>query len=163
MGEHYAERTIDRMSGAAIQRNVAELATKNGLDDAVALGGSARLAASRVGGVGVVGAVVGAGFSVYENREGLANGDSEAIGDVAGDTVVAASSALAGAATGAAIGSVVPVVGTAAGAVVGLAVGFGADYVMRKGGVDEVVGDVVSSGVDMVKDTGRKIANWFDW
>lgn len=95
--------------------------------------------------------------------EGLANGDSEAIGDVAGDTVVAASSALAGAATGAAIGSVVPVVGTAAGAVVGLAVGFGADYVMRKGGVDEVVGDVVSSGVDMVKDTGRKIANWFDW
>ena len=83
-------------------------------------------------------------------------GNTEAIGDVAGDTVVAAGSALAGAAVGAAIGSVVPVVGTAVGVVVGLGVGFSADYIMRRGGVDEIVGDAFSGTVDTTKNAGRK-------
>jgi len=149
IGEHYVERGIERTVGSSIQRRVGEVAARNGLDD-VAVGTAARTIASRAGGAGAVGAVVGAGFSIYDNREGLARGDSEAIGDVAGDTVVAAGSALAGAAAGAAIGSAVPVLGTAVGAVVGLGVGLGVDYIARKGGVDEVVGDVVSGGVDQL-------------
>jgi len=180
IGEHYVERGIERTVGSSIQRRAGEIAARNGLDD-VAVGTAARTVASRAGGAGVVGAVVGAGFSIYDNREGLANGDSEAIGDVAGDTVVAAGSALAGAAAGAAIGSAVPVLGTAVGAVVGLGVGFGVDYIARRGGVDEVVGDVVSGGVDLVKsgadavgnaasagvdaakNAGKKVASFFGW
>lgn len=163
VGEHYAERVIDRAIGPAVQRNATAVAAATNVADDVAAGTGARVIASRVGGAGAVGAVVGAGFSIYENREGLANGDSDAIGDVAGDTVVAAGSALAGAATGAAIGSVVPVLGTAVGAVVGLGVGIGVDYVMRRGGVDDIVGDAVSSGVDAAKGAGKKIASFFGW
>lgn len=125
--------------------------------------GLLRVGASRLAGAGVAGAVVGAGLSIYENREGLARGDSDAIGDVAGDTVVAAGAALGGMAAGAAVGSVVPVVGTAVGAVVGLGVGVAIDYVARAGGVDKVVGDVVSSGVDAVKGAASKVAGWLGW
>ena len=68
---------------------------------------------------------------------------------------------MAGAAAGAAVGSVVPVVGTAVGAVVGLGIGFGADYVMRKGGVDEFVGGAVSGTVDGIKNVGKKVGSLF--
>jgi hypothetical protein len=68
---------------------------------------------------------------------------------------------LSGAAVGAAIGSVVPVAGTAVGAVVGLGVGIAADYVMRAGGVDKVVGNAVSAGVDAVKSVGKTVMGWF--
>ena len=56
-----------------------------------------------------------------------------------------------------------PVVGTAVGAVVGLGIGFGADYVMRKGGVDEFVGGAVSGTVDGIKNVGKKIGSLFSW
>lgn len=125
--------------------------------------GLLRVGASRLAGAGVAGAVVGAGMSIYENREGLAQGDADAIGKVAGDTVVAAGAALGGMAAGAAVGSVVPVVGTAAGAVVGLGVGVAIDYVARAGGVDKAIGDVVSTGVDAVKGAASKVAGWFGW
>ena len=160
-GEHYAERAIDRAIGSTVQRNATAVAAARNVVDDVAIGTAARTVVSRVGGAGLVGAAVGTGFSIYENRAGLAAGDSEAIGDVAGDTVVAAGSAVAGAAAGAAIGSIVPVVGTAVGAVVGLGVGLGADYIMRRGGVDEIIGDAVSSTVDTAKDAGRKVASFF--
>ena len=162
VGEHYAERGIESRVGSAVQKSVGEVAVRSGFDD-VAVGTAARTIASRTGGAGAVGAVIGAGFSVYENREGLGKGDSEAIGDVAGDTVVAAGSAIAGAAAGAAIGSAVPVLGTVVGAAVGLGVGFGVDYVARKGGIDEVVGNVVSGGVDLAKSAGKKVASLFGW
>ncbi|MBZ8141554.1 hypothetical protein CLD22_16815 [Rubrivivax gelatinosus] len=125
--------------------------------------GLLRVGASRLAGAGVAGAVVGAGLSIYENREGLVQGDADAIGKVAGDTVVAAGAALGGMAAGAAVGSVVPVVGTAVGAVVGLGVGVAIDYVARAGGVDKAIGDAVSSGVDAVKGAASKVAGWFGW
>ena len=55
------------------------------------------------------------------------------------------------------------VLGTVVGAAVGLGVGFGVDYVARKGGIDEVVGNVVSGGVDLAKSAGKKVASLFGW
>jgi len=125
--------------------------------------GLVRLGASRLAGAGAAGAVVSAGMSVVENFDGLKHGDSQAIGRVAGDTVVGAGAALSGAAAGAAIGSIVPGVGTAVGAVVGLGVGYLADRAMRAGGVDKLVGNAVASGVDAVKSAAGKVAGWLGW
>jgi len=33
--------------------------------------------------------------------------------------------------------------------------------VMRSGGVDKVVGEAVSDGVDALKDAGKTVAGWF--
>lgn len=156
-------RVADRVAGSAVQRAATSVATTAGAAEAGAIGAATRTVATRLGGAGAAGAVISAGISVYENREGLMQGDSDAIGRVAGDTVVGATAALSGAAAGAAIGSVVPGVGTVVGAVVGLGVGFAADYVMRAGGVDKAIGNAVSSGVDAVKDAGRTVAGWFGW
>lgn len=134
-------RAADRVAGSAIERG---------------LGTGARIAGTRLAGAGAAGAVIGAGMSIYENRDGLARGDSRAIGNVAGDVVVAGGSALAGAAAGAAIGSVVPGVGTVIGAGVGLAAGYLADQALRAGGVDKMIGNAVSSAADTVK-------GWFGW
>jgi hypothetical protein len=134
-------RAADRVAGSAIERG---------------LGTGARIAGTRLAGAGAAGAVIGAGMSIYENRDGLARGESKAIGNVAGDVVVAGGSALAGAAAGAAIGSIVPGVGTIVGAGVGLAAGYLADQTLRAGGVDKLVGNAVSGAVDTVK-------GWFSW
>jgi hypothetical protein len=156
-------KVADRTIGPAVHRASAAVAARAGADDVVAAGAMARTATTRLAGAGAAGAVISAGFSIYENRDGLARGDSQAIGRVAGDTVVGATAALGGAAAGAAIGSVVPVVGTAVGAVVGLGVGFAADYVMRAGGVDKAIASAVSSGVDAVKGAASKVASWLGW
>ncbi len=161
--EHGLVKVADRMAGNAIERAATNTAARLGAAEATAAGTLARTAATRLGGAGAAGAVISAGMSAYENREGLARGDSRAIGNVAGDVVVGGSAALAGAAAGAAIGSVVPVAGTAIGAVVGLGVGFAADYVMRAGGIDKMVGNAVSSGVDAVKGAASKVAGWLGW
>lgn len=129
-------RAADRAAGSAIERG---------------LGNGARVAGTRLAGAGAAGAVIGAGISIYENRDGLARGDSKAIGNVAGDAVVAGGSALAGAAAGAVIGSIVPGVGTVIGAGVGLVGGYLADQALRAGGVDKLVGSAVSSAVDAIK------------
>ena len=134
-----------------------------GAVEAGALGAAGRTVAARLGGAGAAGAVISAGISAYENRDGLIKGDSQAIGNVAGDVAVGATAALSGAAAGAAIGSVVPVLGTAVGAVVGLGVGVAADYVMRAGGVDKAVGNAVTGGVDALKSAGKTVAGWFGW
>ncbi len=142
--ERAATAGLDRVAGPAVER----LATSGFGAEAGALG---RTAATRVGGAGVAGAAIGIGVSVYENRDGLAHGDSHAIGNVAGDAVVGTGSALAGAAAGAAIGSVIPVAGTIVGAGVGLVAGYAADKIMRAGGVDHWIGNEVTDGVDAVK------------
>lgn len=129
-------RAADRVAGSAIERS---------------LGTGARIAGTRLAGAGAAGAVISAGMSVYENRDGLARGDSKAIGDVAGDVVVGGGSALAGAAAGAAIGSAVPVVGTVVGAGVGLVAGYLTDQALRAGGVDRMIGNAVSWAVDSIK------------
>lgn len=154
-------RVADRTAGVAIERSAATTAARLGAADAGAVGAATRTVATRLGGAGAAGAVIGAGVSIYENRDGLARGDSAAIGRVAGDTAVAAGAALSGAAAGAAIGSIVPGVGTAVGAVVGLGVGFAADYVMRAGGVDKAIGNAVTSGVDAAKSAAKTVGGWF--
>jgi Domain of unknown function (DUF4329) len=156
-------RALDRTAGSTLQRASTAAAARFGAADAVALGAGGRVLATRLGGAGAAGAVISAGISIYDNRDGLARGDSKAIGRVAGDVVVGASAALGGAAAGAAIGSVVPVVGTAVGAVVGLGVGIATDYVMRAGGVDKAVANVVSGGVDAVKGAASRVASWLGW
>ena len=134
-------RAADRVAGNALERS---------------LSSGARIAGTRLAGAGAAGAVISAGVSIYDNRDGLVRGDAKAIGNVAGDVVVGGTSALGGAAAGAAIGSIVPGVGTAVGAVVGLGVGFVADQALRAGGVDKMIGNAVSGGVDTVK-------GWFGW
>jgi hypothetical protein len=124
------------------------------------LGTGARVIGTRLAGAGAAGAVISAGLSIYDNREGLEHGDSKAIGRVASDVVVGAGSAFAGAAAGAAVGSVVPVLGTAVGAVVGVGVGLGVDYVARHGGVDKAISSAVSGGVDALKGAAHKVADW---
>jgi hypothetical protein len=156
-------KLADRTTGAAIERSVANTATRLGAADAGALSAATRTVATRLGGAGAAGAVISAGMSIYDNREGLAQGDSQAIGRVVGDTAVGASAALSGAAAGAVAGSFVPVVGTAVGAVVGLGVGLVADHVMRAGGVDKAIGQAVASGVDAAKSAASTVARWLGW
>jgi hypothetical protein len=140
--DNLAGQSVERASGNAVSRVAGQELAESGA------GAAARAVAGRAG---AVGAAVSAGISAYENRDGLMKGDSQAIGRVAGDTVVGGGAAAAGVAAGAAIGSVVPVAGTIVGAGVGLVVGLAADQIMRAGGVDKMVGNAVSSAVDTVK------------
>jgi hypothetical protein len=142
--ERTATAGLDKIAGQGVEK----LATSALGEDGALL---ARSAATKLGGTGAAGAVISAGISIYENRDGLMHGDSRSIGNVAGDTAVGAGSALAGAAAGAAIGSIVPVAGTIVGAGVGLAVGYAADEIMHAGGVDKIVSNAVTSGVNDVK------------
>jgi hypothetical protein len=115
---------------------------------------------SRVLGSTVVGAVVTAGTSAYVNREGLARGDSQAVGNVAADTVIGAGSVAAGAAVGsvvgaavagAAIGSAVPGLGTAVGFVVGVGIGVGITYAAQISGVRDSIASGVASAWNGLK------------
>lgn len=161
--EHGLVRAIDRTAGSAIESAAARTAARAGLADTALAGAMTRTAATRLAGAGAAGAVISAGVSVFENRDGLARGDSRAIGNVAGDTVVGASAVVAGMAAGAAIGSVVPVAGTAVGAVVGLVVGAATDYVLRAGGVDKAIAQTATAAVDAVKGAASRVAGWLGW
>jgi peptidoglycan hydrolase-like protein with peptidoglycan-binding domain len=97
------------------------------------------------------GAVVAGAVSAWDNREGLAHGDSNAIGNVTADATVGATSVLAATAAGAAIGSVVPVAGTAVGAVAGFVVGAGITYGAQISGVRDDIAKGVAAGVDELK------------
>lgn len=145
LAERGLTRGIDRALGIRVETAAVQAATRAGASDAGAVGAAARAGLTRLGGAGAAGAVLSAGLSVYDNREGLARGDAQAVGRVAGDTVVGTSAALSGAAAGAAVGSVVPVLGTAVGAAVGLGAGLLADHLMRAGGLDQAVEGLVTS------------------
>lgn len=154
-GERAFTPVLDRAIGPSVQRaatstagTVARTATA---ESTAAFGAGARTLVTRVGGATVVGTVIATGLSAYENREGLAKGDSKAIGNVAADTTVAVGSIAAATAAGAAIGSVVPVAGTAVGAVAGLAVGVGVAYGAEISGARDAVAKTVSGWVDGVK------------
>jgi hypothetical protein len=139
-----ATQVASKAAGTATAE-VASTATSSGA------GAVARTMASRVAGSTVVGTVISTGISAWQNRDGLAKGDSKAIGNVAADATVAAGSIAAATAAGAAIGSVVPVAGTAVGAVVGFAVGVGVTYGAQISGVRDAIASGVSKGVDWVK------------
>ena len=154
-GERVVTPMVDRAVGATVQRvattTAARVAPQAAAETSIAFGAGARTLATRVGGASVVGAAIGAGVSVYENRQGLARGESKAVGNVVADTGVAIGSVAAAMATGAAVGSVVPVAGTAVGAVVGLAVGVGVAYGAQISGARDAVANTVSGWVDGVK------------
>lgn len=165
-GERIAAPWVDRAVGPAVQRlattaaapvarvaqtalpRAAPLATVEG---AAVFGAGARTLAARVGGATVVGAAIGTALSAYDNRAGLARGDSLAIGNVAADTAVAAGSITAATLAGAAAGSVVPVAGTAVGAVVGLAVGVGIAYGAQISGARDWLASRTAGLIDGVK------------
>lgn len=151
----WAERAIaprvDRAIGGAVERTVTNAAARSATTSgaqAAERGMLARTIATRAVGSTAVGAVVSGGISAWENRAGLAKGDSKAIGNVAADTVVGAGAVLGGMAAGAAVGSVVPVVGTAIGAVVGGAVvAWGA----HASGARDAIANGASKATDWVK------------
>jgi hypothetical protein len=151
---------IDRTVGAAVQKGATQLATTVASEGAADTAGVvARTLATRVAGATVVGAAITTGISAWENRDGLAHGDSRAIGNVVADTAVGAGSIAAATVAGAAVGSVVPVAGTAVGAVVGLAVGVGITYGAQISGVRNAIADGAAHGVDGIKDAAKSIGS----
>ena len=156
-GERVVTPIVDRALGAAVQRGatsaVSAVAPAVAPESAAVFGAGARTLATRIGGSTVVGAAIATGISAYENREGLARGDSQAIGNVTADTVVGAGSVLAATATGALIGSAipVPVVGTVVGAVGGLAVGIYVANQAQITGARDAIANTVSGWVDGIK------------
>jgi hypothetical protein len=155
--EQYVTPAIDRAlaqraANQAASQTASQVASRAATTGAsVEAGVAARTLASRVAGSTVVGTVITTGISAYQNREGLAKGDSQAIGNVTADATVAVGSIAAATAAGAAIGSVVPVAGTAVGAVVGLAVGVGITYGAQISGARDAIANGVASAVDTIK------------
>jgi hypothetical protein len=169
-GERLVTPLLDRAIGPAVERSATQIAAKVVAGDAIktasqktasaaAAGFATRTLATRALGSTAVGVVVAAGVSAYENRQGLAHGESKAIGNVTADATVGAVSVAAGtaasigaaAATGALIGSSVPVAGTIVGAVVGLGVGVGIAYGAQICGARDAVAHTVSGWTDKVK------------
>ena len=145
---------VDRLAGPAARGVDTAAAARVGTSavaDSAAEGIAARTLATRVAGSTAVGVVVSAGVSAWDNRAGLAHGDSKAIGNVAADTAVGAASVATSVAVGAAVGSVVPVAGTAVGAAVGLVVGVGVAYGAQISGARDAVAHAASSAVDTIK------------
>jgi hypothetical protein len=168
--EESVSRAVDRVAGKAIERGASSVAGQ--VLRAEAAGGAAataRTLAGKLGGAGVAGAVINAGFAAVDQVGAFQRGEvsaSQAIGTVTGEAAVGMGAGLAGAAAGAAIGSVIPIAGTAVGGVIGFAVGVGAGYLADKGlrglGVDKAIGSAVTSvidhGTNLVKDAGSAIA-----
>jgi hypothetical protein len=146
------QRAASQVASQATSQATSQVASRAATTGAsVEAGVAARTLASRVAGSTVVGTVITTGISAYQNREGLAKGDSQAIGNVTADATVAVGSIAAATAAGAAIGSVVPVAGTAVGAVVGLAVGVGITYGAQISGARDAIANGVASAVDTIK------------
>ena len=154
LGERAIAPAVDRAIGATAPRAgtaVAARVATSATADTAAAGLAARTLATRVVGSTAVGVVVSAGVSAWDNRAGLAHGDSKAIGNVAADTAVGAASVASSVAVGAAVGSVVPVAGTAVGAAVGLVVGVGVAYGAQISGARDAIAGAASSAVDRIK------------
>jgi hypothetical protein len=157
--EQHVVAALERRVGTAVEANAAQLAFQQvGQTAATATGTgiAAKTVASRLVGSTAVGTAVTTAMSAYENRAGLAKGDSKAIGNVTADTAVGVvavglSSVAGAAAAGALAGSVVPGLGTAVGFGVGLAVGVGIAYGAQISGARDAIADGASKAVDWVK------------
>ena len=157
--EQYVIPAIERrLSASAASRVAAVAAPRLAASNVTAtgIGIAERTIASRVIGSTAIGTAVTTAMSAYDNREGLAKGDSRAIGNVTADTVVGvvavgASSIAGAAATGALAGSVVPGVGTAIGFGVGLAVGVGLAYGAHISGARDAIAAGMGKAVDWAK------------
>src|SRR6185312_7281603 len=84
-GEQLVAPVIDKVVGSAATK----VATTAVSEEAGVVAGQV---VSRVAGATVVGAVITTGISAWENRAGLMQGDSKAIGNVVADTAVGAGS-----------------------------------------------------------------------
>jgi len=157
--ERYVIPAVERRIGTAVESKVAQVAAQKIGQSAAASSGAglvARTAASRVIGSTAVGTVITTGMSAWENRAGLAKGESKAIGNVTADTVVGVvavgvSSVAGAAAAGALAGSVVPGLGTAVGFAVGLGVGVAITYGAQLSGARDAIANGASKAVDWVK------------
>jgi hypothetical protein len=173
--EEVASRAINRTAGSAIERGASSAASR--LVSAEAAGGaamSARVIGSRLGGAGIAGGVINAGFSVVDQVGAYSRGEvtaSQAVGTVTGEAADGVGAGVAGAAAGAAIGSVIPVAGTAVGAVIGFGVGVAAGYLADKGlrslGVDKAIAHGVTAAIDGASDfvggTVNTLKGVFGW
>ncbi len=158
------ENGLERLSTNGAARNfVSRLAgTESSNITSQTFNSVARTAVGRIGGAGVIGGVVNAGFSAYDQIGAYNRGEvsgSQAIGTITGEAVVGVGAGMAGAAAGAAIGSIIPGAGTLVGAVVGFGVGMAADWVMRQGGVDKVVAGAVTKSIDAVSNFAGDVSN----
>jgi hypothetical protein len=166
--EQYVIPAVERKIGDAIQTRAAQVAEQKvagavlskslgtAAADTTATAMAAKTIGSRIVGSTAVGTVVTTAMSAYENREGLAKGDSKAIGNVGADTAVAvvavgASTVLGAAASGALAGSVVPGLGTAIGFGVGLAVGVGITVAANASGIRDSIASGIGGAVDWAK------------
>lgn len=166
--EQHVIPAVERRIGNAIQTKAAQVAEQKvagamlsrslgtAAADTTATAMAAKTIGSRIVGSTAVGTVVTTAMSAYENREGLAKGDSKAIGNVGADTAVAvvavgASSVLGAAAAGAVAGSVVPGLGTVIGFGVGLTVGVGITVVANASGIRDSIASGIGGAVDWVK------------
>lgn len=157
--EENAAKFIDRKAGQLVQDGVEAVAKRGVAAETAGIAStSARAIASRVGGAGIAGGVVNAGFAAVDQvgayRRGEVTG-SQAIGNVAGEAAVGVGAGMAGAAIGATVGSVVPGVGTVVGAAVGFGVGYLADKGLRGLGVDKAVAGAVTSTADGLQSAYR--------
>jgi hypothetical protein len=166
--EQYVIPAVEKKIGNAIETKAAQIAEKKivgavlskslgtAAADTTATAMAAKTIGSRIVGSTAVGTAVTTVMSAYENRDGLAKGDSKAIGNVGADTAVAvvavgASSVLGAAAAGAVAGSVVPGLGTAIGFGVGLAVGVGITVVANASGIRDSIASGIGGAVDWAK------------
>jgi hypothetical protein len=151
--EETAARAIDRAAGKAIERGASSAASR--LLSAEAAGGaamSARVVAGRLGGAGIAGGVINAGFSAVDQIGAYQRGDvtaSQAVGTVMGEAAVGVGAGLAGAAAGAAIGSIIPVAGTIVGGVIGF-------------GVVDIKVERNAARVEFARGSSRSPRIWFD-
>jgi hypothetical protein len=146
-----AQVAEQKVAGAVLSRSLGTAAA-----DTTATAMAAKTISSRIVGSTAVGTVVTTAMSAYENREGLAKGDSKAIGNVGADTAVAvvavgASSVLGASAAGAVAGSIVPGLGTAIGFGVGLAVGVGITVAANASGIRDSIASGIGGAVDWAK------------
>lgn len=145
--EHGAARAMDRAAGQAVQNTA---------------GATSRVVGGRLAGAGVAGAVIGAGFSSYDQIQAYNRGEvsaSEAIGTVTAEAATGLAAGAAGAAAGAAIGSVIPVAGTVVGGAIGFGVGMAAGYLADQGLRASGVTDAIASGVTSAIDAGAEVVN----
>jgi hypothetical protein len=166
--EQYVIPAVEKKIGNAIETKAAQIAEKKivgavlskslgtAAADTTATAMAAKTIGSRIVGSTAVGTAVTTVMSAYENRDGLAKGESKAWGNVTADTVVGvaavgASSVLGAAAAGAVAGSVVPGLGTAIGFGVGLAVGVGITVVANASGIRDSIASGVGGAIDWAK------------
>ena len=141
-----------------------------GASSSVATRAGTSLTAGAAAEAGIIGAVISAGVTTFQDADQVRDGTKKA-GDATAEVVVSAgvgaAAGLAGMAAGAEIGaiagSIVPgagtVVGLVAGAIVGGAVGYVASELAERGGVTKMLGNALDNSVEApLQDAWKEVA-----